>query len=401
VRGSHLYDSVSGKQFFVKGMGFPNVGKEATIEDWIAALEKIHKLGPKINAIRIYILPNCALEAKDPSKPKPNCFEPFMRKADEFGIYVLIPASGDIWGWFPGTPSGCKPALSKDSSDLNGCYTAGGLLGFGRQILNNFNYPNVLAFVLANEVEQNYQAFPVLKAYARDLKDRMKLCNEDDDSATKGQMRQIPLTYAGTDTGNSAFFELADYLLCDSNDVSLDIISLNIERWVSDAGGTREYTNLNQMVGAKKWPAAWLHSEEGGPHHGPTASRTWNQLEGFFNNFTHFDGYFAFSYYSDTHDFDMFDGPSASANIIPDGKTFFEKMSKIEQHPTTIDPNGVETVTPQCASTISRVGKTYPMVDYNTIKVYDTGPNGWVNSCPDPWQDMKKDTNLDGTTMVV
>jgi len=386
VRGSHLYGSVSGKQFHVKGMGFPNVGKEAPIEDWIKALERIHKLGPHINAIRIYIPPSCALEAKNASKA--NCFELFMRKADDFGIYALIPGSGDLWGWFPGTPKGCKPEISKTNGDLNGCYTAGGLLGFGRQIINNFNYPNVLAIVLANEVEQNYQAFPVLKAYARDLKERMKLCNTHEESQTKGSMRQIPLTYAGTDTGNDAFFELTDYLLCDSNDVSLDIVGLNVERWVSDSGGSREYTKMNQMVGEKKWPAAWLHTEEGGPHSGPTASRTWRQLEGFFGNYTHFDGYFAFSYYSDTHDFDMFDGNSASAHILPDGETFFEEMNKSGPDPAKVDPVA-DTVTPKCASTISRVGKTYPMLDYNTIKVYDTGANGWATSCPAPWQSMK------------
>lgn len=382
MRGSHLYGSVSGKQFFAKGMGFPNVGKDADIKDWIAVLERVHELGPDINTIRIYIPPTCSLEANS------TCFTPFMKKADEFGIYVLIPASGDRWGWFPGTPKGCNPPLKTDSTDLNGCYTAGGLLGFGRTIINNFNYPNVLAIVLANEVEQNYQAFPVLKAYARDMKDRMKLCNTHEDSPTKGKMRQIPLTYAGTDTGNDAFLQLSDYLLCDSKNASLDIVGINIERWVSDDGGRKVYSKLNELVGQKKWPAAWLHTEEGGHHPGPQASRTWHQLEGFFGNFSNFDGYLAFSYYSDTHDFDMFTGNTASADILPDGKTFFKELGKSGPDPASVDPK--DTVTPKCASSLSRASKSYPMIDYTTIQVYDTGANGWAASCPAPWQDAKQ-----------
>jgi hypothetical protein len=392
VKGSHLYGSRSGKQFFAKGIAFPNVGNipASNLQTWIKSLEKIHELGPNINTVRIYELPDCALKPSDDSA---FCsFKPFFQKADELGIYVLLPASGRIWGYFPGQPTACKPPITNSATDdLNGCYTVGGILGFGRQIINNFNFPNVLAIALANEVEQNYQAFPVLKAYARDMKAHMKLCNSDDESPTQNKMRQIPLTYAATDTGDDALMQLTDYLLCESKGSSLDIMGVNIERWTNDAGGNQQYKQLSEKVGKKNWPAAWIHTEEGGPD--PShKNRNWTQLKGFFANYSHFDGYYAFAWYSDTHDFDMFDGLGPDATEYADGKAYFDAMSKSGADPSP-SPAG-EPTTPDCAKTLTRTGTTYNMVDYSTIKVYDTGANGWAKNCPAPWQDMELDDDV-------
>mmetsp|Transcript_38977 Transcript_38977/g.61699 ORF Transcript_38977/g.61699 Transcript_38977/m.61699 type:complete len:481 (+) Transcript_38977:72-1514(+) len=392
LQGSHLYGSRSGKQFFAKGFAFPNV-QSSSVDAWIEMLEKIHELGPNINAVRIYELPSCAgLMAAD--QPGFCSFKPFMQKADSFGIYVLLPASGTVWGWFPGLPAACKPPLTNSAGDdLNGCYdaSAGGILGFGRQMVNNFNFPNVLAFVLANEVEQNFQAFPVVKAYARDMKEHMKLCNTNKESPTFGKMRQIPLAYAATDIGNADIMQLTDYLLCDSKDVSLDMMGINIERWTNDPGGHAQYKALSDAVGKKKWPAAWMHTEEGGPDH-DHKSRTWHQLKDFFANYSHVDGYYAYAWNSANHDFDMFDSTDVNASMYPDGKAFFDAISKSGADPATTKP--AETTTPDCASNLPFAGKTYVMVDYKTIKIYDTGANGWAPNCPVPWQDKLLDASI-------
>lgn len=352
-------------------------------------LEKIHELAPHVNTVRIYELPACAVKAADDHG---FCsFKDFMRKADALGIYVIIPASGTEWGWFPGHPDACHPPLTNSpSDDLNGCYngSAGGILGFGLNMINNFNFPNILAIVLANEIEQNYQAFPVLKAYARDMKKHMNLCDSNDESPTKGKMRRIPITYAATDTGNDPLLQLTDYLLCGSGDVSLDIMGVNIERWTNDKGGHDEYRALSDAVGQKKWPAAWIHTEEGGPDH-DHKSRTWHQVEYFFANYSHFDGYCAYAWWSANHDFDMFDSLDVNANMYPDGKAFFDSMSKCGPDPPTTQPG--DTVTPTCASTLSRSGKTYVMVDFDSINSYDTGANAYAKNCPAPWQDMQLD----------
>jgi len=393
VKGSHLYGSRTGNQFFAKGFAFPNV-PSSSVDDWIESLEKIHELAPLINTVRVYEFPSCAMALYD---DKTFCsFKAFFQKADELGIYVMVPASGRIWGWFPGKPNACNPPLTNSpNDDLNGCYDskAGAILGFGRSVVNNFNYPNVLAIVLANEVEQNYQAFPVLKAYARDMKAHMKLCNEDAESPTKGKMRQIPLTYAGTDTGNPSLIDLTDYLVCDSSDSSIDIVGVNMERWVSDSGGNREYKALSDEVGKKQWPAAWIHTEEGGPDP-DHKSRTWNQLKDFFSNYPNFDGYYAYSWHSDNADFDMFDGLSTNATMYPDGKSFFEAMSKSGPDPSNTQAR--TTVTPKCANTLTdkRTNHEYVMIDYNSINIYDTGANGWAKNCPAPWQDMELDSSI-------
>jgi hypothetical protein len=174
-----------------------------------------------------------------------------MRQADKLGIYVLVPGSGVQWGTFPGTPAGCDPLISQG---LQGCYVKGGVLGLGRMIVKNFNYPNTLGIVLANEIEQILQALPVLKAYARDMKLWMQECNSNADSPTKGKMKQI-LMYAATD---SCFFEdQARYLFCGSPDVSIDMYGLNNERWTGnvdqDKNGKVYYDKTNGKVKDGGW----------------------------------------------------------------------------------------------------------------------------------------------------
>jgi len=371
VRGNKLYDE-TGKQFRGKGIGFPNVGKNADVKDWIAVLRRIHKLSTEINLIRIYEPPSCSVVFGN------TCFESFMREADSLGIYVIIAGSGTDWGYFPGLKNSCKDPMD--------CYKKGGVLGFGRQVVLNFNFPNVFAIVLANEVEQNIPAMPALKAYARDMKLQMKLCNENKDSPTKGKMRQIPLMYAATDTGPS-FVNEADYLFCGGADVSLDIFGLNIERWISDEGGRSEYKKVNAQVIAKQWPGAFVHSEEGGPYsktgHPYPKYRTWNQMKGFFEHYPAISGFAAYAYFG-AKQFNMFDGISADAKIFKDGEQFFKRIKEIGPDPAH-EPFAFGR-SPECNSTLTVRNVVYPMADFAQAKIYATGPNSYAINCPKPWQ---------------
>jgi len=273
VKGQNFYDSVSGAQFHPKGIGFPNVGKDVNVTEWIAVLQRIKGFSSEINLIRLYEPPTCATKFED------SCFEAFMQEADKLGIYVLVPGSGTDWGYFPGLPSACGPTFN-----MQDCYKTGGVLGFGRTVVNNFNFPNTMAIILANEMEQNMAALPVLKAYARDLKLYKSMCNSNGDSPTSGNMRQIPLMYAATDSAADTWDE-ADYLFCGSQDVSIDVYGLNCERWVSDKGGRGQYDKINSIVAARKWPGVYMHSEEGGPYGAPyPAVPSWNQIPGYFND---------------------------------------------------------------------------------------------------------------------
>jgi len=372
VKGQHLYYP-NGTQFHVQGIGFPDINTDSNVDDWIAVLRRISSLSPKVNAVRIYRPPACAIKA-----PGSTCFEPFMREADKLGIYVLVPGSGVTWGYFPGTKDGCVPAISEG---LQGCYQHGGVLGFGRMIVANFNYPNTLAIVLANEIEQNMEALPVLKAYARDMKLWMQTCYSNDESPTKGTMRQIPLMYAATDS--DVFEEQAGYLFCDGRDVSIDIYGLNVERWVSDGPGKIEYDKINGKVRDAQWQGAFLHSEEGGPNElvPPNPPRTWNQLPDF-HTWEYINGFFGYAY-NGKKGFDMFDGTSATATELPDGKTFFAQIGKIGSYGANVEPKDGKSN--KCASSVTaKDHKQVAMSSYGDLKIYDTGPSGWAKNCPKP-----------------
>jgi hypothetical protein len=386
VRGNHFYHTKTWKQFRMRGIGFPDIPSE-DVKEWIKVLQRISQLSSKINTIRIYRPPKCALDVKS------DCFEDFMLEADRLGIYVLIAGSGTSWGYFPGHPDACDPPIS---TGLQGCYQVGGLLGFGRTIIQKFNYPNTLAIVIANEIEQNLDALPVLKAYARDLKAYMNMCNTEDDSPTKGMMRQIPLVYAATDKGD-AFYDQADYLFCGEKDASIDAYGLNIERWVSDDGGKTEYDKVNKDVVERQWPGAFFYSEEGGPYSesgGPYPRvRTWTQIPGFFASWPNIDGFLSYAYYGNPN-FNMFDGPTYDATIKEDGKAWFEALAQVGEDPASQEPQIYQ---PSICKTSIHIHSDYSLQDYKSIKAYDTGENGWGKNCPKPWQKQ----NANATSAVV
>lgn len=379
ITGQHLYDSKTGEQFHLKGIGFPNVGEAVDVNEWIRVLRRIKQLGPEINAVRIYDPPTCAVALKV------GCFEPFMREADRLGVYVLIAGSGKSWGYFPDDEAMCKPATPQ------GCYKAGNVLGYGRNVIRNFNFPNTLGIVIVNEMERNAYgksnivSLPALKAYARDLKSYMTMCDSHGDSPTKGHMRQIPLIYAAIDLG-SFLYDEADYLFCGAFNSSIDIFGLNIERWVSDVPGKQQYDLINSNVKKRQWPGAYIHTEEGGPLMG-VFHRSWLQIPGFFKTWPSIDGFMAYTYHYDgATSFSMFDGPSADANELVDGKVFFKKLANIGKDPATVKP--VVGKRPACQSSIviDESGVKYPLIDFMSVEPYQTGDNGWAQNCPAPWQ---------------
>jgi hypothetical protein len=374
VVGQHLYFP-NNTQFHIQGIGFPDISGDANVQDWIDVLKRIHSYSPNVNAVRIYRPPECAL------KLHATCFEPFMREADKLGIYVVVPGSGVQWGTFPGTPAGCDPPMS---AGLQGCYEKGGVLGFGRMIINNFNFPNTLAIILANEVEQNMGAMPVLKAYARDMKLWMQECNSNDESPSKGVMRQIPLMYAATDS--DTFDEQAGYLFCNRKDVIIDIYGFNVERWCGknnqDELGKQQYDKINAKVKEGNWNGAFAHSEEGGPYGTNLGPRTWGQLPQFSTSWPYINGYFAYAYFG-KEGFNMFDGQTAAANLLDDGKTFFSQINNITAPPSSIQPQ--EMPSAKCASSIkAKSGEDVKMSSVSDIKIYATGDSGYAKNCPKP-----------------
>lgn len=368
VRGQHLYDSVTGAQWRAKGIGFPNL-REANISDWVQTLHRIKSLSPSINLVRVYELPECVF--------KTDCFEAFMKAADGLGVYVLVPGTGTIWGYLPNQASACGSPPT-----ANGCYKAGSVLGFGQLMIQKFHFPNTLAVVIGNEYDQKHEMWPfqtVVKAYARDLKRYMKMCDTHDDSPTKGKMRHIPLLFASSDDSGDAMVKpKAEYYFCGSSDVSIDIFGLNVERWCNPDEGHTQYGRINSWVSAALFPGSFLFTEMGCSKYGGTYSgtRDWKQVPQFFKRYPAVDGYVGYTYFGNP-DFDMFDAASPTAAITEDGKNFFSGVNSSGTEPKN-DPESP--TVPRCASKMG----TATLDALDTVKWYDTGSTGWAPQCPKP-----------------
>lgn len=378
-----MYDASTNQPFRMRGLGFPNCGDD--VNDWIAVLERIRSLSSNINVVRLYELPSCI------SDSGASCMEPFMRKADDLGVYVLVPGTGTLWGFLPNDPAFFH-------NDANEAYKSGGVLGFGQTMVQKFNYPNTLAIVIGNEFDQKPSMRPymgVLKAYARDLKSYLSVCNSDNDSPTKGQMRQIPLAYAcSDDSGDPGVQPKADYLMCASSSDSIDMFGLNIERWCDDSAGPGQYQTVNDWVAQKSYPGSFFLSEMGCAknfeyYHG---TRSWAQVPDFFSNFGAIDGFAAYTY-AGNKDFDMFDGVTAAATELPDGTNFFTKMATIGSEPTPVQSDGN---LPSCPSDI--LGSA--IVDYTTINWYDTGDTQHPSQCPPPYGSSSRAAAIDTSILA-
>jgi len=366
-----MYDAVTNEPFYGRGIGFPNVGQN--ISEWIAVLERLKRVSPELNVIRVYEPPACALEQEA-------CFTSFMKRADELGMYVLVPGTGTTWGYLP---IDAGPAPKGFGGDAQQAYKMGGVLGFGQKMLRYFHFPNTLAIVIGNEFIQTHHmhAFAgVLKAYARDMKSHMRMCNTDKDSLTKGQMRRIPLMYAASDDlGDPMVQPKADYLFCDGRRASVDIFGLNVERWTRDDTGPTEYSRINDWVAQKQYPGAFFFSEEGGPIPSQESGvRSWAQARNFFGDFPAISGYAAYTYYGNPN-FDMFSDKTANAIMTPDGENFFAALAEDAKNAVVFQER--EPIQPHCPVKL----RDTAIQDYNKIVGYSTGDAGRASSCPKPY----------------
>ena len=252
-RGNFLYDSVTGKRFFAKGVAYnprnehyqhnfgPSVqlpgwvdkcvpGKpeggyrgysadvqtDALEEYWSADLEAMANMGA--NTVRLYNI--------DPRESH----DKFMKKAESLGLYVIVPLTGKDWGFLP-----AFPAPDCYTQEIEGYGNVGtNLLAFAKTVMKEFApYNNTLMFTAANELAQldknGYAAFPCVKAFVRDLHNYQAECNST--------MRRVPLIYSDVDTGGGAARKVvADYLTCalESDADAVDAYGLNVYSWCDE-----------------------------------------------------------------------------------------------------------------------------------------------------------------------
>jgi hypothetical protein len=245
-----------------------------------------------------------------------------------------------------------------------------------------------LAFILANEVNRDYMFphFAMLKGFARDLKSYMNMCNTDAQSPTKGQMRQIPLSFSAADIhGDPGDKILAEYLFCGGNNISIDIFGLNVERWCDPTQGPIQYHGINKWVSDSKFPGAFIFTEMGAPNtcgkYG--GARDWGQVPGFFQNFPGIDGFAAYCYFDGQPGFSMFESGSSTAQIKQDGTNFFKQMSNVGTGATD-GPSAPST--PVCTSSMLGV----PMDSVDSVLPLETGPTGYPAQCPKPYKAISR-----------
>jgi len=271
-------------------------------------------------------------------------------------------------------------------TDAQDCYQQGDVLTLGKQIIQKFNYPNTLALVIGNEIlrEATFSVISVLKAYARDLKAYMDMCNNDADSPSHGVFRKIPILYASNDdSGDPLDRQKAEYLFCDSAEVSIDIFGLNVERWCSPAH-TNSYDSIQTWVSEDNFPGAFIFSEMGCPQNlYPGNVRQWHQINSFFEKFSAFDGFAGYSYWSDNA-FIMFEAATPDASVLPDGENFFAALDAVGAM-TKREPGSPTYSTCQTQFPSSALGPYSPqtidpysgITDYNQV-------NFTAKSCPYP-----------------
>jgi len=252
----------------------------------------------------------------------------------------------------------------------------------GRGIVQRTHYNNTLAIVIGNEFfmgAHTFTAASVFKAYARDIKAYMKMCNEDHNSPSRGHMRQIPIMYAARDFGDVINKEVMSYLKCGSASISIDIYGLNVERWCSPTE-EHAYDGVHKMVEDADLPGAFMFSEMGCPQNlvsdppeGQTCRtagtlehccpRNWNQVPDFFTKFTMFSGFSAYALWNNgALNFNMADTKFGEP-LYYDGLNFFNQTMKVTRADRPITSGSY----PFCAAQLNK----QDVLPLDSIQAYD------------------------------
>jgi len=255
VKGNYLYDSATGKRWFSKGTSYNprgdifdkngrskgsncvagtpevqlkytgDVARDDLEEQWTQDLKTIANLGA--NTVRLFNVD----ANKDHTK--------FMKTAESFGIYVILPLNSKDFGFLPAFPS---PSCYTTNMTHKIKWTDGeereygnvgvNVLSYGKQIVKQFSkFDNTLFFTVNNEFAMNdkdgFAGFQCVKALTRDIHRYQKSC--------AGKMRRVPLIYSDYDMGPPDRGIIAKYLTCalESEDDAIDVYGLNAYSYCS------------------------------------------------------------------------------------------------------------------------------------------------------------------------
>lgn len=205
--GSRFFDSLSGDQFYVKGIAYqqqpsqnspstpetPYVDSLAFPETCLRDLVHLRDLG--VNVVRVYQV--------DPHADHTECLEAFA----DAGIYVLADLSEPSRSINREAPVWDAQLLDRYTSVVDALQA----------------YPNVLGFFAGNEVtnsKYNTDASPFVKAAIRDVKKYIR----------ERGYRAIPVGYATNDDADIRG-PISTYFVCGERDTAADFLGINMYEW--------------------------------------------------------------------------------------------------------------------------------------------------------------------------
>lgn len=280
VQGNKFFDSVNGKQFFIKGLAYQRVRNEGELFD------------PSIETPYIDSLADADLCLRD--------IENFKDLGvNVLRVYQINPESShDV----------CMEALSKakiyvfadllephHSINRNAPYWLVELFERYKSVVDAMHkYDNLLGFFVGNEVttsKANTDALPFVRAAVRDIRKYI----------AKKKYRPVPLGYATNDDAEIRL-SISNYFVCDNkNDGAIDFLGLNMYEWCGystySTSGYRERT-----IEFSDFPVPIFFSEYGcnsfNPRpftevealYGPSMSKVWSGglAYEYFDNINHY-----------------------------------------------------------------------------------------------------------------
>lgn len=240
IVGNKFFDTVSGEQFFMKGIAYQPSRNQEELESAQSTYETkyIDPLADpeiclrdlpylkelNVNTIRVYSV--------DPTKSHDECMEALA----EAGIYLILDLA--------------EPDVSIDRDNPTWDVR---IWNRYKDVVDAMNkYPNVLGFFAGNEVtndKTNTDASPFVKAAIRDVKNYIK----------QKRYRSIPVGYSSNDDAEIRE-ELANYFAC--GEICADFYGINMYEWCGYSSfGTSGYRERTKEF--ENYPLPIFFSEFG------------------------------------------------------------------------------------------------------------------------------------------